>query len=436
MGKSQDLYNEALKIIPGGTQLFSKKAERFLPELWPAYFHKAEGCRLWDLDGKEYIDTGLMGIGSCILGYADKDVNQAVKQAIDLGSMTTLNCPEEVELTKKLCKLHPWANMARFTRCGGEAMAAAVRIARSFRRKDVILFCGYHGWGDWYLAANLADDRSLDGHLMPGLPPAGVPQGLKGTAIAFNYNDTDNFLSLFEKHKAQLAAVVMEPVRNHLPNKGFFETIRQKTENEQVPFILDEITAGWRLNVGGAHQTLGVTPDMAVFAKGMSNGFPMAAIIGKKELMEAANDTFISSTYWTERIGPTAALATIQKMEREKVPQYLEKVGRKVQAGWKQSALKHHLPLHVSGIFPLGHFSFDHKETLALKTLFIQIMLEKGFLTTTAFYASLAHTEKIVDDYLYAVDQAFAVLGQAMKDGNVKKFLKGPVCSSDFKRLN
>src|SRR3989338_2513689 len=202
----------------------------------------------------------------------------------------------------------------------GAAMSIAVRIARAATRKDIILFCGYHGWSDWYLSSNLADDRSLDGHLLPGLEQKGVPRGLKGTAIPFDYNDTDGFLRLLKRYKGKVAAVIIEPLRDRYPVKGFLETIRRATHREKAVLVIDEITAGWRLCIGGAHKVVGIEPDMAVFAKAMSNGFPMAAIIGKRNVMEKAQETFISSTYWTERIGPVSALATVKKLKGENVP--------------------------------------------------------------------------------------------------------------------
>jgi len=186
MGYSQELYKKARTIMPGGTQLLSKRPEMLLPELWPAYYEKAHGCDVWDLDGNKFVDMSYMGVGSCVLGYADPDVNTAVKEAIDKGSMNTLNCHEELELAELLCKLHPWAEMVRYARTGGEALSIAVRISRASTKKDMVLFCGYHGWHDWYLAANLTQDE-LGEHLLPGLAPAGVPKGLEGTAIPFHY---------------------------------------------------------------------------------------------------------------------------------------------------------------------------------------------------------------------------------------------------------
>ena len=435
MNKGQALYKKAKRLIPGGTQLLSKRPEMFLPELWPSYYEKASGCEIWDLGGRRYYDMSNMGVGSCILGYADSDVNAAVVKAVQRGTMTTLNCPEEVELAETLCSIHRWADMVRYARCGGEAMAMAVRIARARRDKDLILFCGYHGWQDWYLAANLADDKSLDGHLLSGLAPRGVPRGLKKTAIPFNYNDTQGFLKLMKEHKGCIAAVITEPLRNEYPKDGFLAVIREATKKESIVFIIDEITAGWRLTAGGAHLKLGVNPDMAVFAKAMSNGYPMAAIIGKSDVMEAAQGTFISSTYWTERIGPVAALATIKKIKDKNVPAHLAKIGKKIQDGWRKSAKKNNVAITVSGITPLGHFSFLHEKPLVLKTLFTQRMLECGFLASTSFYASYAHKAKHVDAYLDAVDRAFGFIKKAIGNGNPERYLKGPVCHSGFKRL-
>lgn len=436
MGKSQDLYLKKAKgLIPGGTQLLSKRPEMFLPEYWPAYYEKAKGCQIWDLDGNQYTDMSFMGIGACILGYADEDVDDAVKMVIDKGSMATLNCPEEVELAEVLCEIHPWAEMARYARSGGEAMAIAVRIARASTDKDLILFCGYHGWSDWYLAANLADDKALDGHLLSGLWPKGVPRTLKGTAIPFNYNDTKEFLSLVDKYKGKIAAVVMEPIRNHYPEKGFLETIRSTTSALGIVLVFDEITSGWRLNLGGAHLKLGVEPDIAVFAKGISNGYPMAAVIGKRDIIQVAQETFISSTNWTERIGPAAALATIKKLKAKNVSKHLSDTGREIQDGWKRSAEKHRLNIKVSGIYPLGHFSFEYEKPLVLKTLFTQLMLEKGYLATTAFYASYAHKQEHIDKYLKAADEVFGFISEAIEKGGPEKYLKGPVCHAGFQRL-
>ena len=190
------LWNRAKKLIPGGNQLLSKRSEKFLPGLWPAYYSKAKGCEVWGIDGKRYYDFAQMGVGSCVLGYADPDVNTAVIKAIADGSMSSLNCYEEVELAERLIGLHPWADMVRFGRTGGEACAIAIRIARAATQKSKIAFCGYHGWQDWYISANLGDTKNLDGQLLPGLEPRGVPRELKDTALPFNYNKLDELVKI------------------------------------------------------------------------------------------------------------------------------------------------------------------------------------------------------------------------------------------------
>lgn len=433
--KGQSLYRKAKLRIPGGTQLFSKRPELFLPEQWPSYYSKAKGVEVWDLDGNKYIDMSYMGLGACVLGYADPEVDNAVKAAIGSGSMSTLNCPEEVKLADLLCALHPWAEMVRYARTGGEAMAIAVRIARARTRRDKIAFCGYHGWHDWYLAANLGGENTLDSHLLPGLEPSGVPRGLKGTIFPFHYNRIEELKTIVSQHKDELAAIIIEPVRNYEPEPGFLAEVRKIATRIGAVLIFDEVSSGWRLTTGGAHLVYDVTPDIAVFAKAMSNGYPMAAVIGVGSVMQAAQDSFISSTYWTERIGPSAALATISKHQRCNVAKHLIKTGKRVQSGWKSAAERHGLKISIYGIPPLAHFSFDYDNGQAIRTLFTQEMLEKGFLVTNAFYASYAHQDHHIESYSKAVDETFGLIAEAIEKDKVEKLLKGPIAHSGFRRL-
>ncbi len=435
MGKSQDLYTKAKRIIPGGTQLLSKRPEMFLPDQWPAYYSKAKGCEITDLDGNTFIDMSYMGIGSCILGYADEDVNNAAYSAMENGPMSTLNAPEEVELAQLLCDIHPWADMVRYSKTGGEALTIAVRIGRAYSGKDKVLFCGYHGWHDWYLASNLADDDALDGHLLKGLAPKGVPRNLLNSAFPFQYNDTSAFKKLFEDHKGEVGVIVLESIRNIYPDKEFFEVIQETAKNDNIALVVDEVSAGWRMTVGGAHLLFDLAPDIAVFAKGISNGYPMAAIIGKRKVMEAAQTSFISSTYWTDRIGPSTAIAAINKMKKLNVPDHLSKVGKEVKEIWKKNAETANLDISISGMDPLGHFAFNMENPLVLKTLFTQEMLNEGILATTAFYASYAHKEKHIAAYDKAVKKTFDFISKVYNEGNVESYLKGPVCHSGFKRL-
>lgn len=435
-GTGQRLYEKAKARIPGGTQLLSKRPEMFLPDQWPGYYSRAGGAEVWDLDGNRYLDMSLNGIGSCVLGFADPDVDAAVKAAIDAGSMATLNCAEEVELADLLCELHPWADMVRYTRSGGEAMAVAIRIARARTRRERVAFCGYHGWHDWYLSANLAEEDALDGHLLPGLEPAGVPRGLRGTALPFRYNRLDELREFVEEYGPELAAIVMEPVRNQDPAPGFLEAVRDMASETGAVLIFDEITTGFRLNTGGVHLLTGVRPDMVVFAKAISNGYPMGAVIGIRDVMQAAEHTFISSTYWTERIGPTAALATIRKFRKQRVAEHLVRIGSRVREGWAAAAARAGLSVHVGGLVPLSHFAFEGAYDIqAAHTLFTQIMLDRGFLAGKAFYATYAHRDEHVDGYLAAVEEAFATIARGVELGTLKRQLRGPVAHQGFRRL-
>lgn len=434
--KGLELWNRAKEIIPGGAQLLSKRSEQFLPGQWPSYYSRAKGVDIWDLDGNQFVDMSLMGVGACILGYADEDVNQAVKKVIDAGSMSTLNSPEEVELAELLLSLDPWADMVRFARTGGEAMAIAVRIARAHTRKDKIAFCGYHGWHDWYLSANLADDQNLDGQLLPGLEPLGVPRGLKGTAIPFHYNKVDELENIVENN--DIGTIILEPVRQHKPENNFLAKVKKIAEEINAVLIFDEISSGWRMKVGGAYELYQGQPDVVVYAKAMSNGFPMAAVVGKEEIMDAAQSTFISSTYWTDRVGPAAALATIKKLKNNNVPQHLCRMGVVISDGWRKLAQEHDLDLEImtEGLQSIPTFEFNYgDQNLALQTFFTQEMLDLGYLASKHVYVAYPHNEAILEKYLENLDTVFGKIKIGLEKNNIKQLLKGPVAHSGFKRL-
>jgi len=429
------LYQHAKTRIPGGTQLLSKRPEMFAPDQWPAYFDRARGCETWDMDGNHYYDMSTNGIGACLLGFRDPDVTRAVCERIRQGSMCSLNPPEEVELADLLCKIHPWAEQARFTRCGGETAAVAVRIARATTDRSLIAICGYHGWQDWYLAANLGKSDALRGHLLPGLAPLGVPRELRGTTVHFHFNNCGEFQNVMDKYGKRLAAVIMEPCRGFDPEPGFLEYVRKSTKKCGTLLIFDEITIGWRLCFGGAHLKFGVRPDMAIFAKALGNGHPIGAVIGAKKAFVGAHGSFISSTYWTESVGPVAALATLRKMRQLDIPRHIEHIGRLVQNIWEEQGVHHGLPVVVGGYSCLAHLKFDHPQHNELRTLFVQSMLERGFLAGCQFYPTLAHTESIVALYEKAVAEVFADVALALSQNKVKEKLKGPPAHTGFQRL-
>lgn len=434
MGTGQKLWKRAKQIIPGGNMLLSKRAEMFLPDQWPAYFSKAKGCKVWDLDGKEYIDMSIMGIGTNTLGYGHQEVDDAVRRTIDAGNMSTLNCPEEVYLAEKLIELHPWADMVRFARSGGEANAIAIRIARAAVGKSKVAFCGYHGWHDWYLAANLGDEKNLAGHLLPGLEPKGVPESLRGTVYPFNYN---NFAELEALVSSQdIGVIKMEVSRNKGPEDNFLQKVRKLATERGIVLIFDECTSGFRQTFGGLHKMYGVEPDMAMFGKALGNGYAITAAIGRREIMEAAQTTFISSTFWTERIGPTAALKTLEVMERVRSWEQITQTGSDITARWKALAEKYRLSITINGLPALTGFSFNSSNALAYKTLITQEMLDKGYLAGTSVYVCTEHTQRVIANYFEQLDPVFALVKECEDGRDVMSLLKGPVCHGGFKRLN
>jgi len=434
MGAGQKLWKRAKQVIPGGNMLLSKRAEMFLPEQWPAYFSKARGCKIWDLDGNEYTDMCIMGIGTNTLGYGHPEVDEAVRKTVDVGNMSTLNCPEEVYLAEKLVEIHPWADMVRLARSGGEANAIAIRIARAASGKDNVAVCGYHGWHDWYLSANLGDDELLAGHLLPGLDPRGVPQNLRGTVFPFNYNKFDELEALVNQHN--IGVIKMEVVRNIEPEDGFLNKVRKLATEKGIVLIFDECTSGFRETFGGLHKKYGVEPDMAMFGKALGNGYAITAAIGRREVMEAAQSTFISSTFWTERIGPSAALKTLEVMERVKSWDIITQTGLQIRKRWQQLADNHAIKINHWGLAALASFTFEGPQFLEFKTLMSQEMLGKGFLVGNSVYTCTAHTQDVVDSYFYALDEVFALIAECQAGRDVSALLKGPVCHGGFKRLN
>ena len=430
----KDLWKRANDLIPGGNSLLSKNPELFAPDQWPTYFSKAKGCEVWDLNGNKFTDIGIMGVGTNLLGFANEEVDSAVHQAILNGNISTLNCLEEVELAERLVSIHPWSDMARFARTGGEANAIAVRIARAATNKDSIAVCGYHGWHDWYLASNLIDSENLKEHLLPGLDPVGVPSALKNTVYPFNFNNINQLKKIISENN--LAAVKMEVMRSFEPQNGFLEEVRKLCTENGIVLIFDECTSGFRETFGGLHKKYKINPDIAIFGKTLGNGYPITAVIGIRDIMIKAKETFISSTFWSERIGPVAALKTLEIMERDKTWISVTDIGKYMKNRWSQIAKKFDLKIKILGLPSLSTFSIESKDQQFYKTLIIQEMLKYNFLSPPAFYASTAHNKEIIDDYCEALEKVFLLIKKCEEGLPKESLLKGPICNSGFKRLN
>lgn len=435
MGKGQELYRKAKQLIPGGTMLLSKRPEMFLPENWPSYFSKAKGSKVWDIDGNEYIDMSIMGIGTNTLGYGHDAVDEAVIDVIRKGNMSTLNCPEEVLLAERLIEMNPWADMVRYTRTGGEGNAVAIRIARAATGKDNVAICGYHGWHDWYLSSNLSGDDILSGHLLSGLDTAGVPKNLKNTVFPFRYNNYEELEDIVNRQN--IGVIKMEVLRNFDPENNFLQKVRNLASLKGIVLIFDECTSGFRETYGGIFKKFDVIPDMTIFSKTMGNGYAITAVVGKKSVMEAAQNTFISSTFWTERIGPTAALKALETMKEIESWKIITKKGEKMRAGWLKLAEENNLQIAISGIPALSTYVFKSKHAIAYKTFITQEMLKKGFLASTNFYASITHTDEYFDNYFNALNKIYHVIDKCEQGIiNINSLLEGPVCHVGFQRLN
>lgn len=411
-------WKAAKQIISGGTGLLSKRAEQF-NEDWPTFFSKSSGCEVWDLNGKKYIDCA-GGIGAVLLGYADEEVTASVTRRLALGTYSSLVNPQEMELAEKLLVLHPWAGKIRYARTGGEAMTVAVRIARAASGKSGIAFCGYHGWHDWYLAANLGEGNALDGHLLPGLEPKGVPRELAGTAVPFKYNDFASFENAIEKLADNFGVVVMESMRSQFPEDNFLQKIKDKCAQKGAVLVVDEITSGLRYGFPGALSRYDITPDVVVYAKAMGNGIPFAAVIGREDIMTAADASFISSSYWTDGIGTAAALAVLEKVQRENVFESVWQKGEQLQQQLKAVAAKFPLAaMVVGGMAASPTFTFTSPHASAAKKAFISRMLQKGFLVSGIFYLMQAHKEEHVRSFTTAFEETLQSISTDIESGRL-----------------
>ena len=435
MPLGQKMWSRAKNIIPGGTMLFSKNPDLFLPKKWPSYFKKAKGCHIWDLQNNKYLDMSFMGVGTNILGYANSKIDNQVIKSIKNSNMSTLNNVYEIYLAEKLIEIHDWADMARFARTGGEANSIAIRLARAFSKKDNIAVCGYHGWHDWYLSSNLKNKKNLETHLLPNLAIEGVPKKLKGTVYPFKYNDLEYLKKLIRKKN--IGIIKMEVVRNIMPKNNFLKKVREIATKNNIVLIFDECTTGFRGTYGGLHKIFGVNPDLAIFGKAIGNGYAINAIIGKKEIMNMANKSFISSTFWTEKIGYIAALATINEMKKVRSWKKINLIGKKIKKFWLNVAKKNHIKIKIQGMDSLPSFLIPSNDWLKYKTLISQELLEKNILGSNVFYPSVKHTNILLNKYFLCMKKIFKIIKLCEdKKININKVLKSPTAISGFQRLN
>ena len=426
MSLGQKFWRRANNIIPGGTMLFSKNPDLFLPKKWPAYFTKTKGCKIWDLENKKYFDLSFMGVGTNLLGYSNNFVDKAVKKIVNDGNISTLNSTEDIILAEKLIDLNKWAKFVRFARTGGEASSIALRIARAATNRDTVAVCGYHGWHDWYLAANLEDKNNLNNHLMKNLFIKGVPANYRKNIKTFEYNDLSALKKIINNNN--LAAVIMEVARDIKPEKNFLKKVRNLTEQKKIPLIFDECTSGFRETFGGLHLKYGVNPDIVIYGKALGNGYAINAVVGREEIMKEASSTFISSTFWTERIGSTAAIATLNQMEKMKSWKIVTENGKNIKKEWKKIADRYKHDIKIVGLNAIPKFIFKNNNLL-YKTFISSEFLKKNFLAGNGVYVCTEHKKNIINQYLEILEEIFYKISN-MDDEMIYKEIDKNICIS------
>ena len=435
---SYELWDRANHIIPGGSQLISRRPYAFSNGVAPVYAERGKGSRIWDVQGIEYIDYG-MSVTSGILGYADDVVDEAVKDQISRGTTYSLNSPREIDLAELLIERIPCAEMVRFSKGGGESCGIAVRIARGTTGRDVVLFSGYHGWHDWYLAAGHLQQDAFDDFAVPNIQPTGVPKALKGTTIPFPWGEIAPVERLLEQYRGQIAAIILEPMRYDLPPPGYLEKLRELATREEVVLIFDEVTTNFRFGPNGIQDIVNVQPDIACFAKAISNGYAMGAVVGKRWVMEPAAQAFISSTYWSDLVGITASITTLQEIKNRDVPGLLRGFGEKLQSGMREVLDEVDLPMQVGGLPATPSYEFvgpdDPHERQKLMALVSQETAKRGVLLMAHPRHSSAHGDRDLSITLEAFREALLVTRKAIDQNRVDEVLEASLAPAIIPRM-
>lgn len=413
--KSKEYWIRAERIIPAGTQTFSKGPTQFVQGVAPIYLERGKGSHVFDVDGNEYIDY-VMALGPVTLGYSYPAMNKALIKQLEDGITFSLMHPLEVELSELLVELIPCAEMVRFAKNGSDVTSAAVRVSRAHTGRDKIACCGYHGWQDWYIGTTQMN--------------RGVPKSVKELTIPFEYNNIESLDRIFTKSKGEIAAVIIEPITMSEPKDDFLPDVKELTHSNGAILIFDEIVTGFRLALGGAQEYYGVTPDLAAFGKGMANGMPLSAIVGKKEIMGEFDEVFFSSTFGGEAVSLVAAIATIKEIREKNGVEHFWRQGGKLKDGYNQLAHSFGLTNYTQCIgLPAYNSCYfrDAKgnDSLELKSLFQQEMIKRGILTIGVHLICLSHSDEDIEKTLEAYGDTLKILKQAIDDGNIEKYLEG-----------
>jgi glutamate-1-semialdehyde aminotransferase len=421
--KSQEYLKRAKEVLPCQTQTLSKGWTQFVQGVCPVYLQKGNGSHVWDVDGNEFIDY-ITALGPVILGYNDEDVNKAITEQLKDGITFSLPHPLEVELAEDLKKLIPCAEMVRYGKNGSDATSAAVRIARAVTGREKIACCGYHGWPDWYITTTTRK--------------RGVPKAMDSLICTFEYNKIETLRKLFADNPGTIAAVIMEPIGVEDPQPGFLDQVRDIAHQNGALLIFDEVVTGFRVALGGAQSHYKVIPDLAAFGKALSNGMPLSFVAGKKDIMQKAEDCFISMTSGGEALSLAAARATIKKLQDKNVIPHLWAMGQRLKDAIIAGIKANDLPIEVKGLpvhFVCVFKDASGQESLEFKSLFIQEMVKRGILTGGYFNQCFAHSAEDIEKTIKAANETFAIMKTALSGGNIKKFLEGPAVQPVFRKL-
>ena len=412
--RSENYLLKAEKLIPLGSQTFSKSKTALPKGVSPYFVESGLGSKFFDIDGNEYLDF-VNALASVTLGYRDPDVDDAVKDQLKKGVTFSLSHPIETILAEILIDLIPCADMVRFAKNGSDATSASIRIARAFTGKEHIAVCGYHGWHDWYIGSTTRD--------------LGITTEGKKFTHKFKYNDLDSLDALLKSYKNKFAAVIIEPMNIEWPKEGYLEKVAELTRSNGALLIFDETITGFRFDLSGAQKYFGVIPDLATFGKGIANGFPLSVLTGKRKYMKLVEEIFFSGTFGGETISIAAAIAVIKKYKKNNVISHLEQQGTKIIAGTKELINKHNLieVISISGHPSWSFINFSTKHeipTLVLKTLFLQEVFSRGVYTLGTHNLSYAHSDEDIKNLLLCYDEVFKIISDVLSNGNIYQTLK------------
>ena len=422
--KQSSLWLErAEKTIPLGSQTFSKSHIAYPKNVSPLFIKRGEGCQVWDADNNQYTDF-VSGLLSVSLGYCNKEVDSAVIEQIKSG--VTFSLPHQLEMivAEKLVALVPCAEMVRFGKNGSDATSAAIRLARAYTGKEHVAVCGYHGWQDWYIGSTSRD--------------LGVPESTKKLTHTFSYNDITTLETVFSENKGKLAAVILEPMNSQFPQDNFLLNVQKLCRQHGAVLVFDETITGFRYSQGGAQQLFSVTPDLATFGKGMANGYPISAVVGRRDIMMLMEDIFFSGTFAGETLSLAATKATLTKIKQQNVLEHIHAMGTKLLNGLTQLIKKYHaqswlsLAGHPSWSFLLITDNGGYSQ-LELKSLFIQEMSERGILLGGGHNLSFAHKDKDIDTLLKAYDEVLLILVSTVKNKDFNQRFRGELLEPVFK---